>query len=118
MKILIADDEESIPTIMKNFLIAKGYKDVDLFFRGAEAIEAVKINKYDIPFLDAKMPNVSGSQIARYIKENGLKTNVVMITGSVQKDLPGGIVEFADEYLVKPFHLKAAEDIIERYSRL
>jgi len=77
MKILIADDEEPTATILKNFLSAKGYGDVDVFFSGTEAMEAVKGKNYDIAFLDAHMPNVSGTEIARHIKENHLKAKVV-----------------------------------------
>ncbi len=41
MKILIADDEEPMATILKNFLRVKGYGDVDVFFSGTAAIRAV-----------------------------------------------------------------------------
>jgi Response regulator containing CheY-like receiver, AAA-type ATPase, and DNA-binding domains len=106
MKILIADDEESIVSILKNFLSMKGYKDVDVFFNGTEAMDAMKSGGYDVAFLDEKMPGESGTEIAGYIKKNGLKTKAVIMTGRAETG--------EGEYLVKPFHLQAVEEIIEK----
>jgi DNA-binding response OmpR family regulator len=109
MRILIADDEESMAAILKRFLSMKGYEDVDVFFNGTEAIDAVKSGAYDIAFLDEKMPGMSGTEIAAYIKKAGLKTKAVIITGRNET--------CETEYLVKPFHLQAVKEIIEKYEK-
>lgn len=109
MKILIADDEESIVSILKNFLSMKGYKDVDVFFNGTKAMDALKLGAYDVAFLDEKMPGASGTEIAGYIKKNALKTKAVIMTGRAAAG--------DGEYLVKPFHLKAVEEVIEKYGK-
>jgi DNA-binding response OmpR family regulator len=109
MRILIADDEESMVAILKRFLNMKGYEDVDVFFNGTEAMDAVKSGVYDIAFLDEKMPGMSGTAIAGYIKKSGLKTKAVIITGRAETG--------EAEYLVKPFHLQAVEEVLEKYRK-
>jgi len=117
MRILIADDEEALVDILKRYLAGQGYSGIDVIFEGKEALALIKTNGYDIAFLDEHMPNVSGPEIVKYIKDNGLKTKAVIITGRFEAG--EGIDESAraDAYLIKPFHLQAIEDVIKKYQK-
>lgn len=114
MKILIADDEAEPAEIIKKSLIKKGYV-VEAAFDGKTALDLIKKNNYDIVFLDHNMPELTGLELVKYIKENNLNTKAVMVTG--YPAIEGSVVKYlgADEYLIKPFKLKDIEDIIDKY---
>lgn len=114
MKILIADDEKESADLIKKFLTRKNY-DTDVAYDGERALELIKLNKYDLVFLDHNMPEVTGLELIEYIKKNTPDTKAVMITGYpcmvsfAAKELG------ADEYLTKPLKLKDIEDIVDKY---
>lgn len=62
--------------------------DVDITFanNGEEGLAALKENKIDIMFLDLNMPQLDGYQTLEAMKELGLKTKVVVISGDIQPD--------------------------------
>ena len=66
-KILIIDDEKSICEEFSALLQEEGH-EVDTAFKGAEAIEKVKQNSYDLIFLDVLMPRMEGREIFEKIK--------------------------------------------------
>jgi YesN/AraC family two-component response regulator len=114
MRILIVDDETGFVDVLKERL---RFKDVliDLAYDGKLALELIKSNRYDVVFLDQDMPEITGLELVKYIKENGINSKTVMITG-----YPGISGSFAgmvgtDEYLTKPVALKDVEGIIEKY---
>jgi len=114
MKILIADDEVESAEIIKKSLIKKCYV-VDAAFDGKAALDLIKKNNYDIVFLDHNMPELTGLELIKHIKQNSPDTKTVMITGYPH------IADFAakelgaDEYLTKPLKMKEIEDIIDKY---
>lgn len=116
MKILIADDESEPAEIIKKSLTRKGYV-VDAVFDGKAALDSIKENNYDIVFLDHNMPELTGLELIKHIKENNLNTKTVMITG--YPAIEGFAVKHlgADEYLTKPFKMEEIEDIIDKYKK-
>ena len=116
MKILIADDEKDIVDLIKERVAIKGY-NADIAFDGEKALEFIKLNKYDLVFVDHNMPELTGLELIKYIRENNLDTKIVMITG--YPAIEGSVVKYlgADEYLTKPFKLKEIEDIIDKYKK-
>ncbi len=116
MKILIADDEKEVAELIKKWLDRRGY-NADLAFDGGKALELIKLNNYDLIFVDHNMPEVTGLELIVYIKQNSPATKTAMITGYPH------IAEFAakelgaDEYLTKPVKLEEIEDIIDKYKK-
>ena len=114
MKILVADDEKDVVEILKKNLTQKGHT-VDTALDGDKALHFIELNRYDIVFVDHNMPEVTGLELIKYIKQNNLGAKTVMITGYPHltnlavKDLG------ADEYLVKPLKLEDIYNIIEKY---
>lgn len=102
IRILWADDEIEYlkPHIL--FLENKGY-DVDTVTNGADAVDLVNKNTYDLVFLDENMPGISGLDALKYIKELRNDLPVVMITKSeeehIMEDAIGAKIE---DYLIKP----------------
>jgi CheY-like chemotaxis protein len=102
IKILWTDDEiEALkPHII--FLEEKGY-EIDTCSNGNDTIDLVKLNRYDLIFLDENMPGLSGIETLRLIREIRTDIPVVMITKSEEEDLMETAIgsEIAD-FLIKP----------------
>jgi len=116
MNILIADDEEEFIDFMKERLTGQGHR-VDAAPDGARAMELLKTNKYDLAFFDHSMPELSGLELAKYVKENNIGLKVVMVTGYEEMSDSFAKAAGVDEYLTKPVRIKDLEDIIKRYSK-
>lgn len=116
MRILIADDEKEFVEMLKERLRYKNV-DMDFAYDGKQALELIKSSHYDIVFLDHNMPEMTGLELVRYIKENKIDSRTVMITGypAIRGFFAKAIG--TDEYLTKPVKLKDVEDVIEKYRR-
>jgi len=114
MHILIVDDEKEFVEMMRERLHYKNLT-MDFAYDGRQALELIKSKKYDIVFLDHNMPEMTGLELVKYIKENNIDIKTVMITGypAIRGSFAKAIG--TDEYLTKPVQLKDVEDIIEKY---
>lgn len=115
-KILLADDEEDIKTVVKLFLESKGYEVVTAF-DGLDTLDKVKTEKPDLILLDIMMPLVDGFEVCKRLKEDETTASIpiVMLSAaskvdSVKKGLDAGAVE----YIVKPFEPAKLEEIVAR----
>ena len=93
MRILVVDDERAIRNSLKEILGDEGY-DVDLAEDGAQGIEALGKEHYDVVFCDIKMPVKDGGEVLDYVREEGIDSAVIMITGH-------GDIETAVEFIKK-----------------
>lgn len=102
-KILIADDEEQLRTLVKIYLVPEGYQ-VDEAVNGREALQKIKHEKYDLLVLDVMMPEVDGWQVCRQIRQEQRKISILMLTAKSQvEDKLEGFALGADDYMGKPF---------------
>ena len=79
-KIIIVEDEESILTMLSEFLSSNGYT-VDPFIESKKALFALKGNEYDVLITDLSMPHIDGLQLINYIQKEYLNTLGIVITG-------------------------------------
>ena len=103
-KITILWTDDEIDLLMPHiiFLKEKGY-DVETANNGADAIEMVKKQQYDLIFLDENMPGISGLQALPEIKRFSPSTPVVMITKSEEENIMDlAIGSQISDYLIKP----------------
>jgi len=104
--ILIVEDEQTIRTALKDFLEFKGF-DVAEAVDGLEAEEMVVKNEYDLILLDLMLPKISGEQLCRKWRQEGLQGPVIMLTAKGQeKEKVAGLNLGADDYITKPFSLE------------
>ena len=103
MKILICDDEENIRNVMKRFLALEGI-DSDTAENGLSAERLLRENAYDALLVDLRMPGVDGLSLIRWMKSEGFRMPVVMISahGDIT-DAVTALKEGAADYIVKPF---------------
>ena len=117
MKVLICDDEIEIINVLKKFLESKGLL-VDCALDGREAVELIIREKgYNIVFLDVNMPEFTGIEILRYIREHHVKAKVVVLTGYPEVDEKFLQILGADEYLEKPIDPEAIGKIVDKYAQ-
>ena len=113
-KILIVDDEEGIRASLK--LILEDYYDLVLTTGGEQALDVLNNTKnIGLIFLDIKMPQVSGLDILKQIKQKHPETKVIMVTGYKSVETAAEATRLgACGYIVKPFK---TEEILETVKR-
>lgn len=107
MKILVCDDEENIRNLMKRFLALEGI-DSDTAENGFSAQRMLRENPYDAMLLDLRMPGLSGLDVIKWMREEGFRIPVIMISahGDVT-DAVSALKQGAQDYIVKPFDPEA-----------
>lgn len=106
VKVLLAEDDENLGTLLREYLIAKGLK-TDLFVNGVLALEGFKKDKYDLCILDVMMPKMDGFTLAREIKKINAKVPFIFLTAkSLKDDVIEGFTLGADDYMTKPFSME------------
>ena len=84
--ILIIDDSKLSRTMSKRALSNAGYDTLEAE-NGREGLQLLKDQKPDCITLDLLMPEMDGMQVLAAMREQGLKTPVVVVTANVQKGI-------------------------------
>jgi len=109
MKILLLEDEYSLRISVEEFLSDIGY-EVDGFMDGLDAYDAVYDKSYDILLLDVNVPSLSGFDLLRKLREDGIKTPAIFLTSMTEMDdLKEGYKRGCCDYIRKPFDLEELE---------
>ena len=104
MKILWVDDEIDLLKPFVLFLEERNYT-VDTCNNGADAIEKVVENKYDLVILDEMMPGLDGLATLQEIKRINSAIPIVMVTKSEEEGLMNkAIASQISDYLIKPIN--------------
>lgn len=112
---LIVDDSKLnlkvAENVLKNFLVT-----TESVTSGLECLSCVKSKKYDIIFMDIMMPNMSGVEVLRKLRENGVNTPVIALTadaieGQEEKYMSEGF----DGYISKPINKEKLSYVLNKY---
>ena len=103
MKVLIIEDEKRIAESLKKGLeISKCV--VDVAYDGEEGYDLALGEEYDLIILDLMLPNMSGLDICRSLREKQISTPILILTARDQtQNKIEGLNAGADDYLTKPF---------------
>jgi len=105
-KILIVDDEKKLLRTLGDFFRGQGY-DVLTAETGRAATELALTKAPDLVILDIMLPDVSGYDVCRRIKEKRPSLRVLMLSAKGEEgDKVVGLELGADDYLSKPFGLR------------
>jgi DNA-binding response OmpR family regulator len=105
IKILLAEDDDALGTLVKAYLDANGY-EVTLCKNGLDALTALDKNNYSMVITDIMMPVMDGFALAKRIREQSKTLPILFMTA--KDDKPSQQLGFAlgiDDYIVKPFDL-------------
>ena len=117
--ILVVDDTEMNLELVR-VLLKNSQIDIDTAQNGADALELAAKQKYDIIFLDLRMPGMDGIEVFRILKEDrdgsNADTPVVLLTANEGDDARRKCIEegFSD-YLPKPFTPAMLEEMIRKH---
>src|SRR5437899_2219984 len=113
-KILVVDDEPSILKLLKEVLTQWGYH-VACVGTGAEALEAIRTERFDAAITDIRMPEMSGLDLLREIKRHDESIEVVVMTGyPTIASAVEALKEGAYDYLSKPLILDELAHLVGR----
>jgi len=105
MQVLLIDDERAIRRALREILEFEGCV-VDEAENGAQALEKLKANTYDLLFSDIKMPQMDGLELLDQILALGIETPVIMISGhGTVETAVGAIKKGAFDFIEKPLDL-------------
>lgn len=105
-RVLIVDDEINLAEGIRENLEIEGYS-TDVAHDGAEGLEKLRTESFDLVLLDVMMPKIDGLQVCARLREAGNQTPVLFLT--VRNDADDRVRGFeagGDDYLAKPFHLQ------------
>ena len=112
ISVIIIDDEEMIRHALSYALTLGGYHVITAS-NGQEALNLLRSGAYDIAFVDLKMPEMDGWELASAIKQIAPETVVVLMTGwSVQLDDEHLKKSHVDAVIAKPFELSRINELI------
>jgi CheY-like chemotaxis protein len=106
--VLLVEDDRSVRRYLEVTLQRSGYTVIT----AADGLEAMKLalsSQIDVVVTDAVMPNLSGQELARFLRSNPKLSHVpiVLLTGQENKEAAGSAEKLIDVFLYKP--VKAEE---------
>jgi DNA-binding response OmpR family regulator len=104
-RILLADDEQSIQTLLSYPLQKDGF-DVVRASDGREALARFDEQAFDLVVLDVMMPRLDGLEVCRRLREKS-SVPIIMLTAKTEEiDKVLGLELGADDYITKPFSMR------------
>jgi two-component system OmpR family response regulator len=106
VKILLAEDDSNLGTLLKNYLIARNY-ETTLCINGSLALETFSAGTFGLCILDIMMPEMDGLTLAKEIRSTNPEIPIIFLTAKNQKeDVLEGFKSGADDYITKPFSME------------
>ena len=106
IKILLAEDDDNLGILLRNYLTAKNYETV-LFINGKLALKAFPSGSFGLCILDIMMPEMDGLALAKEIRLIDPEIPILFLSAKNQKeDILEGFKLGADDYITKPFSME------------
>ena len=128
LRVLLCDDNAVNQKVSVRLLQQMGYH-ADLAATGTEALAALDRQSYDLIFMDVMMPELSGLEATRIIRQRQQQPQqcptykspmviVAMTANAMQGDREQCLAAGMDDYLAKPVRLEDVRGILERWGRI
>ena len=115
--ILVVENEVGMRATLCAILEDAGYK-VSGLDKGAEALEMIRNQPFNVVITDIRLPDVNGMEILELAKEIDPEATVIMMTGYTEEDLVRRAVsEGAYTCIYKPFDMEKVIRLVENISR-
>ena len=103
MKLLIVEDELRLAHLLQQWLLNTGYQ-ADIAETSEQALRMAKQSAYDAFVLDVMLPDMSGLDVSKKLRDRGTKSPIMMLTArDSTADKIAGLDAGADDYMTKPF---------------
>ena len=113
-QVLVIDDTKNIRLLLTKTLEVNGYQ-VTSATNGREGLDLLLTGKFDLAFLDIKLPELSGTEVLRQARAAGVQTPVIIITAyptvknAVECTQMGAIT-----YMQKPFTSARLHSVLQQ----
>lgn len=120
ISLLVVEDAEIARKVIKMTLAPLGYS-IDMAVDGKEAIQLFKKNHYDFVFMDLGLPDISGIEVTKKLRELELEEGrksvpiVALTAHHTEEDKKLGLAAGMQEFMLKPLKKEEAQAIIEKY---
>ena len=102
-RLLVVEDDTSLGEVIRYNFLSEGY-EVKLEKNGKKGLDSALSWQADVIILDLMLPLISGIEICRTIRKEGIFTPVIMLTAKdTEADRVVGLEVGADDYVTKPF---------------
>jgi DNA-binding NtrC family response regulator len=117
--ILVVDDEPEMCWILENIIRRTGLACMTAL-NAREAVALTKSNKFGMAFLDAKLPDIDGLELARKLRKTNAHLPIVIVSGYFYQDDPTieGVLRegLIAAFVGKPFDHNEILSVIARYA--
>ncbi len=112
-KVLIVDDDPSILDMLSTFLTEAGYR-IETAETASEGTKKVSKSHFSALLVDIFLPDTDGIRFVEEIREQGIRTPVIMITGSSEVNLARKAIHLGvNDYLIKPFRTEILDQVVK-----
>lgn len=102
-KVLVIEDEPTLARLLSYNLTQEGY-DTTVIDHGGEGLQTALQHNFDLVILDIMLPGMNGFEILNRLRQNGVKTPVIILTArNAEEEVVQGLKHGADDYITKPF---------------
>ena len=106
MRVILSEDDENLGSLLREYLIAKGY-ETDLYPDGEAAFKGFQKNQYDLCIFDVMMPKKDGFSLAKDVRMINSDIPIIFLTAkNMKEDVIEGFRLGADDYMTKPFSME------------
>ena len=103
---LLIDDDGALRSSLSEQLDLDGEFETTAVGTGEEGLEVARSRRFEIVLLDVGLPDLSGHDVCRLLREGGVKVPVIMLTAQGgEADTVRGLESGANDYVTKPFRL-------------
>lgn len=115
LRILLAEDDANLGSLLSTFLKAKSYK-TELAVNGKEALKKFHMMPFDFLILDVMMPELDGFAVAEEVREIDKNIPILFLTAKAMKEDKLKAFDLgADDYITKPFSM---EELLARINAI
>lgn len=116
MKLLFIEDNQRLAEVIRSHL--GGLYVIDMVHTGEEGIDKASSNAYSVIILDLKLPDMTGLDVCKTLREAGVETPLLILTANDDTESKVELLNSgADDYLTKPFNINELKARITALSR-
>ena len=114
IRVLIAEDETHLGTVLEQYLTARGFA-VTRVRNGRDALDRLRAETFDVALLDIVMPELDGLEVLRLVREDPLPPEIIVITGNGTTETALAAIKLgAYDFVSKPYRMAEIDALVRR----